>query len=277
MGMDLAHQFFGGEGNPPLVILHGLLGSSRNWTSVAKELAGHFEVYAVDLRNHGKSPHAAEMTYAALAEDVGEFLAARELDRPFLLGHSLGGKTAMRLACDGPDRLRGLIVVDIAPRDYAPHFREEFAAMNELDLGGLGARREADEALAARGVEDWAMRQFLLTNLERDEASEGFRWQVNLRVLTEALPELAKSSIGENERFGGPTLFLRGENSDFVKDDDRPAITRHFPASQLMTIADAAHNVHVQNKAAFVSAVAYFAEDVMGGASKEGTGGSCGI
>lgn len=252
--VQLFHRDLGGAGNPPLVILHGLLGSSRNWQTAGKDLAERYHVFALDLRNHGSSPHAPEMSYDALVADVLAWLDGRGLPRVALLGHSMGGKVAMRLACRQPQRVERLVVVDIAPKDYrwAAH-RAEFAAMNELDLAHLASRAEAELRFEAR-VDDWAMRKFLATNLER--TSDGrWRWQINLPVMTAALPELEANSLEADDRFGGPTLFVTGERSTYVSAEDHSTIRGHFPEVVFRAVAGAGHNPHMDRRVEFVQAV----------------------
>ena len=252
--MILFHRDLGGAGRPPLVILHGFLGSSRNWQTAGHDLAEAFQVSALDLRNHGGSPHAAEMTYEAMTADVLGWLDAQGLQRVTLLGHSMGGKVAMQLACRHPARVDRLIIVDIAPKDYHwPERREEFAAMNELDLARLASRAEAERQLESR-VPDWAMRKFLLTNLERG-AGESWRWQINLPVLTAAIGALEKNSLGPDERFLRPTLFVTGGKSRYVHPTDAGEIRRHFPAAAIATIPEAGHNPHMETRETFVRTV----------------------
>jgi esterase len=252
--LQLFHRDFGGAGKPPLVVLHGLLGSSRNWQSTGADLAARHQVWALDLRNHGRSPHDAEMSYAAMVADVLAWLDAQALERVSLMGHSMGGKVAMLLACRHPERVERLVVVDIAPKDYnsAAH-RAEFAAMNELDLRTLQSRGEAELKFEAR-VSDWAMRKFLSTNLERDAATGTWRWLINLPVLTAALPELEKNSLGGDDRFEGEALFVTGGKSRYVVPTDWDGIVRHFPRAKLEVIADAGHNPHMETREAFVRA-----------------------
>jgi pimeloyl-ACP methyl ester carboxylesterase len=254
--IELFHRDFGGAGKPPLVVLHGLLGSSRNWQSTGADLAARYQVWALDLRNHGRSPHAPAMSYDAMVADVLAWMDARQLARVSLMGHSMGGKVAMLLACRHPERVERLIVVDIAPKDYnsAAH-RSEFAAMNELDLRTLSSRGEAELKFEAR-VSDWAMRKFLSTNLERDAATNIWRWLINLPVLTAALPELEKTSLDGGERFAGDVLFVTGGRSRYVVPTDWDGIMRHFPQAKLDVIADAGHNPHMETREAFVRAVA---------------------
>ncbi|MDD2764810.1 MAG: alpha/beta fold hydrolase [Opitutaceae bacterium] len=253
--VNLSHRDLGGAGRPPLVILHGFLGSSRNWQTTGAGLASRFHVCALDLRNHGRSPHAPEMTYAAIGEDVLAWMDAQNLPRAALLGHSMGGKVAMRLACRQPQRVARLIVVDIAPKDYTGQTqRAELAAMNELPLAGLRSRTEAEHRFAAR-VDDWAMRKFLATNLERE--SEGrWRWIVNLPVLTAALPELVKNPLAPDDHFAGPAQFILGGKSRFVSPGDHAAIRRHFPAVRLDVLPTSGHNPHIELREEFVRLVA---------------------
>ena len=159
--VPLAHRDLSGAGNPPLLLLHGLLGSSRNWQTTGADLARAYHVFALDLRNHGRSPHAEEMTYASMGQDVLAWMDANDFASVSLLGHSMGGKVAMWMACHHPARVSRLIVVDIVPKTYlSMAHRAEFAAMNELDLRTLQSRAEAEMRFEAR-VSDWAMRKFL--------------------------------------------------------------------------------------------------------------------
>lgn len=261
--VELFARELGGAGKPPLVLLHGLLGSGRNWQTAGADLAaaaGGRHVWALDLRNHGKSPWCDAMDYNAMVADVLAWLDARGLASVDLMGHSMGGKTAMALACRHPDRVGRLIVVDIAPKDYLSHgHRAEFAAMNELRLEGLRSRGEAEMKFEAR-VPDWGMRKFLTTNLERGE-DDAWRWSVNLPALTAGLPAVEKNPLGVAERFAGPALFLRGGKSRYVKDEDFAAITRHFPAARIETIPAAGHNPHMETRSEFSARVGVFLDE----------------
>jgi esterase len=253
----LQDRDLGGGEKPPLVLLHGLLGSSRNWQTAGAALSAERRVWALDLRNHGRSPHAEGMDYETMAGDVLAWMDRRGLGRADLLGHSMGGKVAMTLACRQADRVASLTVVDIAPRDYLSHaHRAEFAAMAELDLDSLESRGEAELRFESR-VPDWGMRKFLATNLER--GSDGrWRWAVNLPVLTAALPRLEKSPLGPGERFEGPTLFVTGGRSPYVGAGDLEGIHRHFPSAQVEVIPDSGHNPHMDAREDFVARVAGF-------------------
>ena len=258
--VELFARDLGGAGCAPLVLLHGLLGSGRNWQSAGAELAaaaGGREVWALDLRNHGKSPWHAVIDYDAMVADVLAWLDARGWAAVDLMGHSMGGKVAMALACRHPARVRRLVVVDIAPRDYLSHgHRAEFAAMNELRLGELKSRGEAELKMEGR-VPDWAMRKFLTTNLERGEDG-AWRWAVNLPVLTAALPAVEANPLRAGEQFAGPALFLRGGRSRYVRDEDAAGIMEFFPAARIETIAAAGHNPHMETRAEFCAATGAF-------------------
>ena len=257
--VELFARELGGAGRP-LVLLHGLLGSGRNWQSAGAGLAeagGGRTVWALDLRNHGKSPWSGVMSYDAMAADVLGWLDARGLGAVDIMGHSMGGKVAMALACRHPARVGRLLVVDIAPKAYLSHgHRAEFAAMNELRLAELRSRGEAELKMEGR-VPDWGMRKFLTTNLEQDAAG-AWRWIVNLPVLTAALPDLEANPLAAGEGFAGPALFLRGGRSRYVEDADLPGIAVRFPAARIETIAAAGHNPHMETREDFCAAVGAF-------------------
>lgn len=252
--VNLFHTDLGGAGNPPLILLHGLLGSSRNWLTTGRDLASHWHVLALDARNHGKSPHDPEMNYDVLAGDVAGWMQAQGLASAALMGHSMGGKTAMRLACRQPALVKRLIVVDIAPKDYswAAH-RAEFAAMNELDLASLASRAEAELRFEGR-VPNLGMRKFLTTNLERDDAGN-WRWITNLPALTAALPVLEQDNLAPDDRYDGPALFIAGGLSAYVQAADHAVIRKHFPAAVIETIPNAGHNPHMETRERFVQLV----------------------
>ena len=260
--LKLHHTDLGGAGKPPMLVLHGMLGSARNWQTTGRDFTGStgspqgrgYHVFALDARNHGKSPHAPEMNYGVLAGDIIAWMDVRRMARATLVGHSMGGKAAMLLACRHPERVERLVVVDIAPKDYhwVAH-RAEFAAMNELDLGSLQSRQEAELRFEAR-VPRHGMRKFLTTNLERDH-HHGWRWTVNLPVLTESLPAMEKNSLLADDRFAGPALFIAGGRSPYVQAGDHAIIKRHFPAARIEVIADSGHNPHMDRREEFVRLV----------------------
>ncbi len=252
--VPLVHRDLGGAGRPPIVLLHGMLGSSRNWQSAGTELAAHFHVLVPDLRNHGGSPHADGMTYEAMLDDAVAWLDTNGISRATFVGHSMGGKVAMLLACRHSERVERLVVADIAPRDYFwPGHRQSFAAMNELNLAALDSRADAELRFEAR-VTNFPLRKFLATNLERGSDGQ-WQWQINLPVLTAALPTLEQNPLGEADRFIGPTHFISGGKSTYIEPRDHAAICRHFPAARITVIAESGHSPHMEARAAFVAAV----------------------
>ena len=252
--MLLHHVDLGGAGKPVMLVLHGLLGSSRNWQTTGRDLAEHFHVIALDARNHGRSPHSDEMSVELMADDVLAWMDANDIAKATLVGHSMGGRTAMLIACRQPERVERLIVVDVAPKDYdwLGH-RAEFAAMHELDLGSLQTRAEAELRFEAR-VPDLGMRKFLTTNLARGEDGQ-WQWAINLSGLTAALPSFEKSPLTAADRYAGPTQFIVGGRSRYVESGDHAAIRHHFPAAKIEVIADSGHNPHMDRREEFVRLV----------------------
>ena len=236
--MELNFKSFG-QGTP-VIILHGLFGNLDNWQTFAKQLAEHFLVYIVDQRNHGRSPHTDEMNYQAAAEDLRNFMEDQWIYRAHLIGHSMGGKTAMQFAFDYPDMLDRLVVVDITPRVNPDRQGDLIEAMLALDPSQLTSRKEAEEQLIDK-IPDFGVRAFLLKNLTRNKTG-GYRWKMNLPVLHQALPNILAAV--EGEPFTGPTLFVRGGQSDYIANQDWPEISRLFPEASLATIPDAGHWVH---------------------------------
>lgn len=230
-----------GEG-PPLIILHGLLGASDNWLSIARELAGSHTIFLPDLRNHGRSPHSREFSYEAMAMDVNEFMLDHGLRDVILAGHSMGGKVAMNLALDYPHKIKKLIVADIAPKPYPlPYFANIIRTLMSADLGGVKNRAEAERMISGE-IPEKGVRSFLLKNLARDRRG-GFTWKVNLPALYENAEKIA----GEIERPGTyphPALFLRGENSNYITGADFPLIKAKFPRAQILAVPGAGHWIH---------------------------------
>jgi len=251
MVADLHSLRFENPGAPALVILHGLLGSSRNWTTVGRSLRERFDVHALDLRNHGESPHVDSMRWSELCGDLEAYLERHHLGEIVLMGHSLGGKIAMRFACQNPEVIRRLVIVDIAAKAYPPYHDNEFRAMKRIPVAELASRKEAEELLEPM-VPEWAMRQFLLTNLVRDEATAAFRWQANLEALHASLPHIRQNSLLETDRYHGPTLLMRGANSDFIEDGDVEDMWHWFPHLREEVVSKAGHNVHVENRKGFL-------------------------
>ena len=238
---------------PPLLVVHGLFGSGRNWSSIAKRLALHRQVVTVDLRNHGESPRSPVHDYPALAADLAETIA-RHGGRMDVLGHSMGGKAAMVLALTDPDRVGRLVVADIAPVAYDHDQMQYIDAMRALDLAGIGRRSQADAALAER-LPEAAVRAFLLQSL----AIEGGRaeWRLNLDALAAEMPKILGFPAIE-ARFAGPTLFVTGATSDYVRPAYRERILALFPAAEHASLPGAGHWLHADAPNAFIAAVESF-------------------
>ena len=247
-----------GQG-PRTLVLHGLFGSGTNWRTIARRLGSRLECHLVDQRNHGRSPHARGMTYPALADDVLAYLDARGIDRAGLIGHSMGGKTAMTLALASPERVRWLIVADIAPAPSPSDHRPILQALRALVLDSLDSRAAADASLAPT-VPDPGLRQFLLQNLVHGDG--GLRWRIDLEAIAEALPDLTGfPSTAPDTVYEGPTLFLRGERSDYVTVHHEARIAALFPRASIDTIADAGHWLHAEQPAAVTERIARFVDE----------------
>jgi esterase len=253
-GISLASAEYG-QG-PPLAILHGLFGSGRNWRSIAQQLAAHHRVLAFDLRNHGASPWADGMSYAEMADDLRVSLHERGIERTALLGHSMGGKVAMLAALLHPGEVDRLVVVDIAPVPNPPTLLTFVHAMRDVDLHGITRRNDADAQLAA-AIPDAAVRAFLLQNLLIDGGHA--HWRLNLEEFErEFFQILDFPDLPDRVVYGGPTLFVAGANSTYVRPIDEPAIQRLFPQARVSRIAGAGHWVHAEQPQAFLRVVEPF-------------------
>ncbi len=249
-----------GDG-PAVVILHGLFGSSRNWRSVARALAPQHRVLCVDLRNHGASPWADSMGYLDMAADVAELMARQRLHRPLLVGHSMGGKTAMALALQDPAAIGGLVVVDIAPVAYGDRMTPYVQAMAGLDLAGLASRAVAQGRLAERLADLLAGRLadpgvvgFLLQNLVSH--NHHFDWRLNLAAIGVAVPALSGFPAElQGRHYGGPALLIYGSLSDYVTPADAAGFADWFPQARTIPIDGAGHWVHAEQPAAFIAAL----------------------
>jgi pimeloyl-ACP methyl ester carboxylesterase len=249
----ILHAVEAGHGEP-LVLLHGLFGSARNFATVQREFARQHRSMALDLRNHGASPHDADMRYEVMAADVLQTLDRMSALPATLVGHSMGGKVAMRVALAQPDAVTRLIVADIAPVAYPPHYHDIAEAMAALELSPGMKRAVADAALAA-AVPDPAMRPFLLQNLQLG-ASPG--WRMGLHEIATALPEIESWGAPADVRYTGPTLFIAGATSDYIKPEHRPVIRTLFPRARFVTLKNAGHWLHADNPAGFVAVVEAF-------------------
>jgi len=240
-----------------VILLHGMLGSSDNWHHIVQRLAERFQVFNLDQRNHGRSPHSDEMNYPLMAGDLENFFVARRIESAVVIGHSMGGKTAMQFALEFPGRVEKLVVADMSPRAYAPAHDRIFAALLGLDLSTLRSRQQAEAALAP-DIPDLALRRFLLKNLGRD-AGGRFLWKINLRSVVKNYRHL-RAPIERPDPFTKPALFIRGGKSDYINPQDEPLIRELFPQSKIQTLPSASHWVHADQPEEFMRLVLGFLE-----------------
>ncbi len=254
--MKLYYREFGkAGGQPPLVLLHGLLGSLVNWQRIARKLAERHRVIVPDLRNHGRSPHHPDVSYPAMGGDVLELLDDLGLGQAVLIGHSMGGKVAMWLALSAPARVSRLVVADIAPVTYANGLRHILALLLELPLDEID-RREAADRWLARELPDRAVRDYLLQNLVRSEV--GWRWRADIRALHDGMDQIGGfPPLPEDARYDGPTLLIHGTRSDYVRPEYLDLMYRRFPKLEVVGL-DAGHWVYAEQPTAFVQAVERF-------------------
>lgn len=251
MIVELAFEDVGsGE---PLLLMHGLYGSSSNWRRIAKTLSDTYRVISVDLRNHGASPWAATMSYAEMSADVAALIDRLGLAAPAVLGHSMGGKVAMTLALTEPERVGRLIVVDIAPVSYGDRFSSFTAAMRGVDAVHATGREEIKRALL-QTIPDERTVGFLMTNLVRQ--GEQYDWRINLAALASAMTDISAFPASlEGKRYDGPTTVIDGEHSSYITPEDRPRFLAYFPHARFETVANAGHWLHADQPEAFVAAV----------------------
>ncbi|ROZ75307.1 alpha/beta fold hydrolase [Ramlibacter sp. WS9] len=251
MSVKLAFEAIGD--GPPVVILHGLFGAGRNWAPIARALADTYRLYMPDARNHGASPWAETMSYPEMAHDVLALIDRERLQRPVVIGHSMGGKTAMALALEHPHAIAGIAVIDIAPESYADQFSPYVAAMRGLDVAAATSRREIRQTLASHLGGD-APVDFLMQNLQRQD--ERFDWRLNLMATAVCMRDLCGFPQQLLRRhYPGPSLFIAGEHSDYVRAESREGIVRLFPRARLQHIADAGHWVHADEPQALLNAL----------------------
>tara|TARA_X000000368_G_C22821406_1_gene619198 strand:- start:6 stop:785 length:780 start_codon:yes stop_codon:yes gene_type:complete len=238
------------NGAPKILILHGLMGSLRNWSMVGKLLSKNFEVHLLDLRNHGESFWSKTMDWGDLANDLVNYLDSQELEYPIhLLGHSYGGKIAMHFATINPKRVNKLVIVDIAAKDYPPHYKKEFESMMGLDLRSFVTREEVSVALSDK-IPDLSFRESMLTNLKRSDV--GFSWKPNLEILYKNLELIRSNPLTPNMEYKGNTLLVKGELSDFIKAEDISSMKSYFPKLSLVLMKGVGHNPHAEGRNEFV-------------------------
>jgi len=253
--MELNYKTFG-QGDP-LIILHGMFGTLDNWQTIGKQLAEHFTVYILDQRNHGRSPHDDLIDYPTMAQDLQHFMESHWIFKAHVLGHSMGGKTAMQFALEYPDMVENFVVVDVAPKRYQGGHEEILAAILALDLKTVQNRNDAELFLRQRLTnQDESTIQFLMKNLSRNPES-GFEWKMNFPAIHAHYQDIL-AGIEVDATFEGETLFIRGEKSNYIQDSDWQNILKLFPKAQLETVAHAGHWVHADQPKALLEIVQSF-------------------
>ena len=250
----ILHSTIKGEGKP-LLILHGYFGMSDNWKTIGNQFSEDFEVHLIDQRNHGRSFHEDEFNYEVLVEDLHNYIQHYQLEKVNIIGHSMGGKTAMLFAVTYPELVDKLIIVDISPRMYQPHHNAILAGLNSIDFSVQNTRTLVDKKLAEL-IPEFGVRQFLLKNVYWVEKGQlGYRF--NLESLTENNPEIGEG-LPSFTVFEKETLFLKGEKSDYITQDEEPIIEAHFPNSKIIEIKNAGHWLHAENPKDFYADVSEF-------------------
>jgi esterase len=247
--MKLYHRELGH--GQPIIMLHGIFGSSDNWLTHSKLLSGHFHTYALDLRNHGQSPHDDVFDYPSMVDDVLKFIEDHHIKDPILMGHSMGGKVAMNFAVAYPAKIQKLIVVDIAPKPYDMQNYVVLKGLLSIPIQEVTSRQHADELLAQH-VDEPDVRQFLLKNLQR-KPEGGFRWKLNLSSIAENILKIGLPLQFEGQ-FDKPALFVRGSRSNYVLNEDFALIKKIFPAASLETL-ETGHWVPAEKPGEFVEVV----------------------
>ncbi len=253
--MNLHYKEFGKRGNPCILVMHGFLGSSRNWATVSKLLENQYHIFTLDMRNHGESEHADSNSYLDMANDVKDFILKQDCPKPILLGHSMGGKVSMKFSCVYPHLLSKLIVIDIAPKTYSPH-RKEIEAMQKVPLKQITSKKDAEEILAET-ITDFSLRKFLMTNLISTDKNE-FIWRINIEGLKNNLDQLVGNPLSDEEKYTGHSYFIAGGKSSYLKESHHQTIYNHFPNATIHTIAESDHNPHFSTIEKFMTTLNKF-------------------
>jgi esterase len=265
------HLFFRVEGSGmPIVIIHGLYGSSDNWLTVAKKLSANYKVYSVDLRNHGRSPNENGHNYEALKNDIADFFDQQKIGEAILIGHSMGGKTAMSFAADYPERVKKMVVVDIAPKNYfllndeSQYYLHKniLRAMLEIDFTRIESRKQVEIFLLER-IDSHEIVQFLLKNVHRNKESHRYEWRINVQALYDNLDEIIEGVNANwfDDRlpiYNYPVLFIKGAKSNYILPEDYSSIKRIYPEANIVEIPDAGHWLHAEQPKLFMDALYAF-------------------
>ncbi|RLD75988.1 MAG: alpha/beta hydrolase [Bacteroidetes bacterium] len=266
--MELFYRKYG-EG-VPIIIVHGLYGSSDNWVTIGRHLAKNYEIFLIDQRNHGHSPHSAEHNYELMVNDLHEFIENQNIEKVVLIGHSMGGKTVMHFANQYPEKVSNLIVLDIAPKSYLQIAKENkseinhhgiIKAMKSIDFSLINNRKDVDRELE-KSIKNIRIRQFLLKNIHRNK-DNSLNWSLNINALYNNLDKIL-NGIDANSHTSGvsitgfPVLFIRGGDSNYITDEDLEHIETIFPYAELKTIDNAGHWLHAEQPQKLVSLIEKF-------------------
>lgn len=246
-----------GEGQP-IIILHGVFGTSDNWQTFAKQLSDSYQIFLLDQRNHGLSPHDEAFDYHVMAEDLREFIETHKLENPIILGHSMGGKVAMFFAVSYSDQFKKMIVVDIAPRAYPVHHQKILEALGAVKIDQVSSRKEAENQMKPY-IADFGIRQFLLKNLKRED-NNSFSWKLNLSVIRDNIKRIGEA-VEDSRPVEKPVLFVGGEKSDYIRKEDHSLITRIFPQAHIVAIPGAGHWIHAEQPELLLEQVKQFLAD----------------
>jgi len=241
-----------------MIILHGVFGSSDNWFSIGKSLAENWKVYLIDQRNHGQSFHSDVFNYSVMANDINSFIQKKNIGSPVVLGHSMGGKVAMQLALNQPNLIKSLVIVDIAPKKYPVHHKQLLDGLLSIDLKNVSSRQDL-ELHISRFENDSTVRQFLMKNVGRDQNSN-FKWKLNLNSISNNLDKLSEALDYVNP-YHAKTLFIKGDNSDYINNEDEDLIRQIFPNAKISSIANAGHWVQADQPEQFIKIVEDFLSD----------------
>jgi len=252
--IELNYKSFG-QGDA-IIILHGLFGTLDNWQTIAKQLSKEYYVFLIDQRNHGRSPHVEGFDYQLLADDLYQFMEQNWIHQAHIIGHSMGGKTAMQFALEYEDMVNSLIVVDIAPKTYQGGHELILQALRNFPLSNIGSRKEAEAFLLKEGIVDLGVRQFLLKNLTRSK-SGSYQWKMNFTEIDKNYQNIL-ANIKSDGQSDSDSLFIRGSKSNYIQDNDLPQIQKYFPNAQLSSVEDAGHWVHAEKPIELLNLVTNF-------------------
>ncbi|MGB0837998.1 MAG: alpha/beta fold hydrolase [Flavobacteriaceae bacterium] len=253
--MEIVHSRVLGQGSEHLIILHGYFGMGDNWKTLGMQFAKFYTVHLIDQRNHGRSFHSEEFDYELMCDDLKHYMDENQIQNAVILGHSMGGKTAMSFAVEHPERVKSLIVADIGPQNYPPHHELILQALNSVDFIKVGSRQEIEEVLK-KNITEAGVRQFLMKSVYRvDKTSFGFRF--NLSALTEHNNEVG-APLPSFTEYLGPALFLKGGDSGYLSLSDTALIEAHFPNFEMVEIPNAGHWLHAENPQDFLKACFLF-------------------